>query len=92
MTKVVNVYINYDLDVWPINPSNNFKFKNCLFGAINKVKNRDKEKFVHSGYQIIFDTAGLWSFSNDFARNVVIFGVDNSSSSHSASRKCLANV
>ena len=25
---------------------------------------------------------GSWSFGNDFARNVAIFGVDNSSSSH----------
>ena len=24
----------------------------------------------------------MWSFANDFARNVVIFGVDNSSSSN----------
>ena len=31
--KIVNVYIFYDLDAWPRNPTNNFKFKNCLFGA-----------------------------------------------------------
>ena len=32
-------------------------------------------------------TRGSWSFNNDFARNVVIFGVDNGSSSHSDNRK-----
>ena len=37
---------------------------------------------MYSGYGIIFDCAGSWSFDNDFARNVIIFGVDNSSSSH----------
>ena len=30
---------------------------------------------------------GSWRFGDDFARNVVIFGVDNSSSSHTDNRK-----
>ena len=51
-------YIVYDLDAWPKNPTNNFKFKNCLFGATSVVKNRDKEKYVYSGYRITFDSAG----------------------------------
>ena len=34
-----------------------------------------------------FDNAGLWSFDNDSARNVIIFGVDNSSSSYTGNRK-----
>ena len=29
-----------------------------------------------------FDCEDSWSFDNDFARSVIIFGVDNSSSSH----------
>ena len=37
---------------------------------------------MYIGYGIAFDGAGLWSFGNDFDRNVVISGVDNSSSSH----------
>ena len=37
---------------------------------------------MYTGYGIVFDGGGLWSFSNEFARNVVIFGVGNSSSSH----------
>ena len=49
MTKTVNFYIVYDLDDWPGNPTNNFKFKNCLFGATSAVKNSDKEKYVCSG-------------------------------------------
>ena len=32
------------------------------------------------------DTEGSWSFANHFARNVLIFGVDNSSSSRSDNR------
>ena len=38
LTKIVNVYIVYDLDAWPRTPINNFKFKNCLFGATNILK------------------------------------------------------
>ena len=36
--KIVNVYIVYDLDAWLRNPTNNFKFKNCLFGATRVAK------------------------------------------------------
>ena len=80
MSKSVNVYIVYDLDAWPRNPINNFKFKNCLFGATSIVKSSDKEKYVYSGYDVTFDSS--WSFNNDTARNVIIFDIDNSSSYH----------
>ena len=50
------------------------------------MKNSDKEKYVYSGYGITFDSAGSWVFDNNFARNVIIFGVDNSSSFHSDNR------
>ena len=76
------IYIVYDLDAWPRNPTNIFKFKNYLFGSTNIVKNSDKGKYVHSGYEITFDSAGAWSFVNGFARNVVIFSADNSPSYH----------
>ena len=82
MTKIINVYIAYDLDPWPRNPNNNFKFKNYLFEATNIVKNSNQEEYVYSGYRITFDSAGSWTFDNDFTRSAVIFGVDNSSSSH----------
>ena len=35
LTKMVTFYIVYELDVWPRNPTTNFQFKNCLFGATN---------------------------------------------------------
>ena len=58
-----------------------------MFGATNIVKNSDQEKYVYSGYRITFDSAGSWNFGNDFTGNAVIFEIDNSSSSHSDSRK-----
>ena len=38
---------------------------------------------MHSGYGIAFDGNELWIFCNDFAGNVIVFGVNNSLSSHS---------
>ena len=87
MTKTVNISIIYDLDTWPKNPTNNFKFKNCLFGATSVVKNSNKEKWIYSGYGTTSDRTGSWSFNNNFARNIIIFGVDNISSSHADNRK-----
>ena len=78
LSKIVNIYIIYDLDDFQRNPTNSFKFKNCLIGATNVVKNSDKEKYVYSAYGTTFDSASSWSFGNDFARNVKIFGFDDS--------------
>ena len=52
----------YDLGAWPRIPINNFKLKNGLIGANNRVKNKDKEKWVYSGYGMSFDGASLWKF------------------------------
>ena len=40
------------------------------------------KKWLYSAYGIGFNGAASWSFGNDSARNVINFGVDNSSSSH----------
>ena len=45
-------------------------------------KSSDKEKWIYSGYGLAFGGKSECSFGNDYARNVIIFGVDNSSSSH----------
>ena len=69
------------------NPTNNLQFKNGLFEATKRVKNSDKEKYVYSGYGIILDSTGSWTFDNDFAGNVINFGVDNSSLSKNDNHK-----
>ena len=50
LTKIVNVCIVCDLDAWPKNTTNKFKFKTCLFGATNVAKHSDTEKYVFKGY------------------------------------------
>ena len=87
LTKIVNAYIVCDIDAWPKIPLRNFTMKNCFLGAASIVKNSDKEKYVYSGYGIAFDGKGEWSFGNDYARNLIIFGVYNSSSSHADNLK-----
>ena len=42
---------------------------------------------MYHGNGITFDSAGIWSFPNDAAGNVIIFCVDNSSPSHADNRK-----
>ena len=46
--------------------------QNAFFGATSEVKNSDIEKYVYSGCEIIFGSAGSWSCNNDTARNVII--------------------
>ena len=58
-----------------------------MVGATIIVKHNVKEKWVHSGYRIAFDGKVEWKFENDFARNVIMFSVDKSSSSHTNYRE-----
>ena len=37
---------------------------------------------MYRGYGIEYNGKSEWKFRNDYAKNVIIFGVDNSSSSH----------
>ena len=54
-----------------------------MFGAVKLTKNADSDKYSHSRYGIGFDSCSLFSFPNfDWRKNVVIFGVDISSSVH----------
>ena len=84
---ILYLYIVYELNTWPSNRVNNFTLKNCLFGTVILERNAMKNKFTHNGWGIAFDVEGSWGFGNEFVRNVVIFGVDNSSSSHTDNQK-----
>ena len=54
---------------------------NALFGAVKLTKNADIDKYKYSGYGIGFDGKGFYSHpSGGTGRNVIIFGVDMSSS------------
>ena len=54
-----------------------------MFGAVSITENSDIDKKKHSGYGIGFDRNGVYLLSDgSLGRNVVIFGVDMSSSVH----------
>ena len=59
-----------------------------MFGAVTLTKNADIDKYWYSGYGIGFDRISSFSFqSTGFGQNVLIFGVDMSSSSHIDNKK-----
>ena len=55
--------------------------ENCLFGTESLTKNVDIDKHKYSGYGIAFDWVGIIPHpSGGTGKNVIIFGVDMSSS------------
>ena len=52
-----------------------------MFGSVKLTKNADIDKYGYSGYGIGFDRETSFSFGNDIGKNVIMFGVDMSSSS-----------
>ena len=83
----VNVYIVYELGASSLNHSDP-TLKNCLFGAVTLTKNADIEKYGYSGYGIGFDRRSSFSFpGGGFGQNVLVFGVDMSSSAHIDNKK-----
>ena len=85
--KVVNIYIVYELGASSSSDSDP-TLKNCLFGAVTLTKNADIEKYEYSGYGIGFDRRSSFSFAGTgFGQNVLIFGVDMSSSPHIDNKK-----
>ena len=67
--------------------------KICLFRAGTLTKNADIEKYGYSGYGIGFDRRGSFSFpGGGFGQNVIIFGVDLSSSAHIANKRKNINL
>ena len=81
MEKIANIYIVYELDKAYV--KTHPTLVNYLFGAVSITKNADIDKNKYSGYGIGFDRTGIYLLPDgSFGRNVVIFGVDMSSSAH----------
>ena len=84
--KIVNIYIVYELGA-STSHSSDPTIKNSLFGAVSLTKNADIEKYKYSGYGIGFDRSSFSFLSGGFGQNVLIFGVDISSSIHIDDKK-----
>ena len=75
----VNFYIVYELGASSFNDNDNDpSLKNCLFGAVTLTKNADVEKYGYSSFGIGFPSGG---------QNVLIFGLDMSSSARIDNKK-----
>ena len=62
--------------------------RNCLFGEVTLTKSADIEKYGYYGYGVGFDRRKSFSFpSGGFRQNILIFGVDMSSSAHIDNKK-----
>ena len=84
---IVNICIVYELGA-SSSHDNDSALKNCLFGAVTLTKNADIDKYGYSGYGIGFDRKSSFSFAGcRFGQNVIICGVDMSSSIHFDSKK-----
>ena len=71
-----------------INISDYPTLENCLFWGASLNNNADIDKYTYSGYGIGFDRHGSFSFTGTgLGRNVIIFGVDMSSSTKIDNRK-----
>ena len=83
---IVNIYIVYEI-------TSDYKdisyptLENCLFGSVKLTENADIDKYGYYGYGIRLDRETSFSFGNDIDKNVIIFGVDMSSSTKIDNRK-----
>ena len=58
-----------------------------MFGAVKLTKHIDIDLYKYFRYGIGFDRKGSYSIGNEISRNVIIFGVDMSSSTKIDNRK-----
>ena len=85
--KVVNIYVVYMLDPIASTRNTDFTIQNALVGAVNVTKNADISKNKYEGYGLCFDEGGTFSKGNiNNGRNVLIFGVHESSLTHASNK------
>ena len=83
----VNVHIVYELGASSSHDSNP-RLKTCLFGRVTLIKIADFEKYGYSGFGIGFGRRSSFAFPGGaFGQNVLIYGVDMSSSPHIDNKK-----
>ena len=87
-STIVNIYIVYKLDAISSTRNTDYTIQNALFGAVKITKNAsDSSKNKYERYGICFDEGGTFSKGNiNNSRNFLIFGVDESSLTHSTNK------
>ena len=83
---MVNIYIVYEIDR-NVDMSSYPTLENCLSGAVKLTRHVHIDLYKYPGYGLRFDRKGYFTIGDEVDRNVVIFGVDMSSSSHIDNKK-----
>ena len=84
--KIGNIYIVYEIERI-VDISSYPTLENCLFGAVKSTLHINIDLYKYSGYVTGFDRKGYYSIGNENGRNVIIFGVDITSSQHIDNKK-----
>ena len=92
--NVINIYVVYKLDPISSTRKTDYTIQNALFGAMKIAKNTDSSKNICTGYCLCFDEGGEFGhtvrqgnfYRTTNAKNVIIFGIDMSSSIHVTNR------
>ena len=85
--KTVSIYIAYEISK-SINITDYPALNNSLVRTVTLTKNADIGRYGYSGYGVGFDRHGNFSFpGTGLGRNVIIFGVDMSSSTKIVNKK-----
>ena len=77
LNNVADLFIVYELDTCSRNLIIGFALKDCLFGSVKLNKNADPDKYKYNDCDIGFDLT-----DGSVGKNVIIFGLDISSSVH----------
>ena len=86
-STIVSIHIVYKITASSSN-SDDPTVRNSLFGAVRLTKNANIDNYKYSGYEIGFDRRGSFSLpGGEFGSNVIVFGVDMSSSTHVDNKK-----
>ena len=85
----LNLHIVYEINYWSYDLGTSFTLGDSLFWAVKLTKNGDTAKYYYSEYGIGFDAHSPFSLSSgyEFGENVIIIGIDNSSSADVDNRK-----
>ena len=82
------MYIFYKISPWSRDLNTDFPLNNYFFRSIKLNKNAESDKYVYSGYGTGFDSRSEFSLiDGSLGKNVIIFGVDMSSSRHIDDKK-----
>ena len=70
--------------MWSFTVGQDFTLETSLLGAVKLTENADPDNYRYSGYSTRCDASGSFLLfdGNGFVKNVLIFGIDMSSSVH----------